>query len=260
MNAWQVDRFELLSGEQRLLPALYLEHDPPRTSPFEAKHPVTGDVAIVHVTHFNELMWDCDGTPTTVVEHGVEVPESARWTGELERGLVVVNNLGARGRRLGRDVFEDVRERVPLDLVGMESERLGGLGEIPPPELPAFAARYRFLFNPIRWTSLGLAVCEAMHVGLPVIGLATTEMARAIENGVSGFVDTDVDALVEHMLRLLDNHDEATRLSEGARRRGRSLYGIERFATAWTDLLERVARDGPAAAATSGSAALSMPS
>jgi glycosyltransferase involved in cell wall biosynthesis len=237
--AWTVDRYELLSHEQRALPSIYLEHDPPRESPFDTRHHVREPgTLVVHVTHFNRLMWDCGEAATAVIEHGVEVPEEARWTGELERGLVIVNNLASRGRRLGLDVFEEVRERVPLDLVGMGSEELGGLGEIPPPELPAFAARYRFLFNPIRWTSLGLAVCEALHVGLPVVGLATTEMSRAIENGVSGFVDTNVEELVARMLQLLDDRDEAAALSEGARQVAREHYGIERFAAGWTNLVD----------------------
>ena len=238
LEAWEIDRLELLSEEQRRLPSIYLEHDPPRESPFDSRHPVDGATLIVHVTHFNRLAWDCGDAPTAVIEHGVAVPESAVWTGELERGLVIVNTMQSRGRRLGRDVFQDVRRRVPLDLVGMGSEELGGLGEISPPDLPAFAARYRFLFNPIRWTSLGLAVCEALQVGLPVVGLATTEMSRAIENGVSGYVDTDVETLVGHMLRLLDDPEEARALSEGARQAGRERYGIERFAAAWTDLVD----------------------
>jgi hypothetical protein len=247
-DAWEHDRFELLSEEQRALPAVYLEHDPPRESAFATRHHVDDPaVLVVHVTHFNQLMWDCGAVPTTVVEHGVEISDGVRWTGELKRGLVIVNNLGPRGRRLGSDVFERVRREVPLDLVGMGSTELGGLGEISPPELAAFAARYRFLFNPIRWTSLGLAVCEALHVGLPVVGLATTEMSRAIENGVCGYVDTDVDALVGHMQRLLAAPDEAGRLSEGSRRLGRERFGIERFAGRWTDVLERAARRTPTA-------------
>ncbi|MFP3344721.1 hypothetical protein R0J87_19785, partial [Halomonas sp. SIMBA_159] len=92
-----------------------------------------------------------------VIEHGVVVPEGVRYTGELERGIVVVNHLAQRGRRLGADVFADVRTRVPLDLVGMDAERLDGIGEVGNLDLAAFTARYRFFFNPIRWTSLGLA-------------------------------------------------------------------------------------------------------
>ena len=245
LEPWRSDRFELLSDEQRALPAVYLEHDPPRESPFAQRHPVAEGVdLLVHVTHFNRSMWDCGDLPTTVVEHGVAVREDVSWTGELERGLVVVNNLASRGRRLGLDVFEEVRERVPLDLVGLGSEELGGLGPVSAEELPRLAARYRFLFNPIRWTSLGLAVCEALHVGLPVVGLATTEMPRAIANGVSGYVDTDVEALVSHMLRLLEDADEAAALSEGARRIARERYGIDRFASTWTDLVDGLTREG----------------
>jgi glycosyltransferase involved in cell wall biosynthesis len=242
LETWRYDRHVVLTEAQRGLPQIVLEHDPPRRSPFDSRHPVAGeDVLLVQVTHFNELAWDSGDTPTRVIEHGVEVPPEARYTGELERGLVIVNNLASRGRRLGLDVFLRAREHVPLDLVGMGSEELGGLGEIPPRELPAFAARYRFLFNPIRWTSLGLAVCEAMHVGLPVVGLATTEMSRAIENGVCGYVDTDVRALVRRMRHLLADPEHAHRLSAAARLVARERYGIERFARRWTETFDEAA-------------------
>ncbi len=59
----------------------------------------------------------------------------------------------------------------------MGAEEAGGLGEVRHVELAAFAARYRFFFNPIRYTSLGLAVIEAMMVGMPIVALATTEMS-----------------------------------------------------------------------------------
>ena len=95
--------------------------------------------------------------------------------------------------------------------------------------------RYRFVFNPIRYTSLGLAICEAMMVGLPIIGLATTEMATAIENGVSGYVDTNVPRLVEHMHRLLSHPMEAHRLSEGARHRAGQRFNIQRFVSDWNE-------------------------
>jgi glycosyltransferase involved in cell wall biosynthesis len=238
---WHIDQYDLLSAAQRRLPRIYLEHDPPRENPFEERHPVDDPaVLIVHVTHFNDLMYDCGGSPTRVIEHGVTVPDVS-WTGELERGLVVVNHLARRGRRLGADVLERVRAAgVPLDLVGMAAEESGGLGEVTHDELPAFQARYRFLFNPIRYTSLGLAVCEAMAVGMPVVAVATTEHAVAVENGVSGYADTSVDRLAARMRQLLADHDEARRLSEGARAHAREHYGIERFAADWDRVIDEV--------------------
>ena len=93
-----------------------------------------------------------------MIEHGVHLPAPATYAGDLERGIVVVNHLHRRGRRLGADVFHSLRQRVPLDLVGMGAEEAGGIGEVGNLALPAFCARYRFFFNPIRYTSLGLAV------------------------------------------------------------------------------------------------------
>ena len=229
------DQHAILSEAQRRLPRVYLEHDPPREAPTDTRHVVDDpEVLLVHVTHFNDLMWDSGRTPTRVIEHGVVVPEAARYTGELERGIVVVNNLQGRGRRLGADVFARVQSEIPLDLVGINATAMaGGLGEKSPHELPVFEARYRFFFNPIRYTSLGLAVCEAMMVGLPVIGLATTEMATVIENGVSGYIDTNVATLIGRMRDLLRDPGEARRLGDGARRVALDRFNIERFARDW---------------------------
>jgi glycosyltransferase involved in cell wall biosynthesis len=229
------DQYDLLTPAQRRLPQIYLEHDPPREHPVDSRHIVTDpDVLLVHCTAFNRLMWDNGATPSRVIDHGVLAPQ-ARYSGELPRGLVIINDLGKRGRRLGADVFNQVRKQVPLDLVGMGSKELGGLGEVLHRDLPAFAARYRFLFNPIRYTSMGLAVIEAMMVGLPVVALATTEMATVIKDGLNGFIDTDVAALVSRMNFLLQDPDEARLLGTRARKTALERFGIERFVADWND-------------------------
>ena len=234
------DQYDILSEDQRMGPRIYIEHDPPRSHPTDTKHVVDDpDVLLVHVTHFNRLMWDSGRTRTRVIEHGV--PElHASYTGEIERGIVVVNGITKRERRVGADVFQEVRARVPLELVGMGSEEAGGLGEVGHAELPGFAARHRFFFNPIRYTSLGLAVCEAMMLGMPIIGLATTEMARVVQNGVSGYVDTDVQALIGKMQELLRRPDEAKRLGANARRFAQEHFGMGRFTADWDSTLKAV--------------------
>jgi hypothetical protein len=236
------DQYEILSPAQRRLPRIYLEHDPPQQDPVNQRHFVDDpEILLVHVTHFNDLAWDSGRTPTRVIEHGVMVPEGVRHTGILDRGIVVVNHLARRGRRLGVDIFERARREVPLDLVGMASDEAGGLGEIDHDQLPAFEARYRFFFNPIRYTSLGLAVCEAMMIGMPIVGLATTEMATAVENGVSGYVHTDLAYLIQCMRDLGAHPAEARRLGDGARRAAEQCFDIRRFAADWDDAFAQVA-------------------
>ncbi len=239
------DQYEILSAGQRELPRLYLEHDPPRENPTDTRHPVDDpDILLVHVTHFNDLMWDSGRTPTTVIEHGVMVPDGMRYSGELPRGIAVVNNLRRRGRRLGADIFDKIRNQVPVDLVGMAAEELGGIGEVAHDQLPAFEARYRFFFNPIRYTSLGLAVCEAMMLGMPIVGLATTEMVTAIENGVSGYVHTDPAVLVQHMRDLIADPRLAQHLGSRARRVALERFAIQRFAQDWERAFAVVAGGG----------------
>jgi hypothetical protein len=237
------DQHEFLTPSQRALPRIYLEHDTPREHPTDMPHPVDDpDVLVVHVTHFNELMWQSGRSPTRVIEHGVMVPSGVFYQGNLERGVVVVNHLARRGRRLGGDIFERARRELALDLIGMGAQEMGGLGEVRHARLPAFIADYRFLFNPIRYTSLGLAVIEAMMVGMPVIGLATTEMATVIDNGESGYVDTNITTLISRMRELMRDPGEARRLGANARRTALERFGMERFIGDWDRTLRDVTR------------------
>jgi glycosyltransferase involved in cell wall biosynthesis len=152
----------------------------------------------------------------------------------------VVNNLDRRGRRLGLDVYRTMAAQLPLDLVGLGADRIGGLGEVDNRELPAFMARYRFFFNPIRYTSLGLAIVEAMMAGLPVVGLATTELVTVIRDGENGYVDTRPARLLEAMRGLLADPGEARRLGDNAQRAARERFGIERFVHDWETLIAQL--------------------
>lgn len=234
---YTTDQYQILSVAQRQLPRIYLEHNTPEGHPTNTKHPMQDPaVRLVHVTHFNKLMWDNGNVPTTVIEHGV-TDSTIAYNGDVERGLVIINNLPSRGRLLGLDVFMEARKHVPLDLVGMGTGELG-LGEVLHPQLPQFRSRYRFFFNPIRWTSLGLAVCEAMMSGVPVVGLATTELASVIENGRSGFIHTDLNYLVGKMKALLRDKTLAQQTGEEGRRVARQRFNIERFTAEWKSLFE----------------------
>ena len=226
------DQYEILSAEQRELPKIYLEHDPPRQHPTDTKHIVDDeDILLVHVTHFNRLMWDNNNTPTKVIEHGVTTPDIP-FSGELEKGIVVINNLPSRGRLLGLDIFLEVRKHIPLDLVGMGTGELG-LGEVLHPQLAEFISKYCFFFNPIRYTSHGLAVCEAMMLGIPVIGMATTEMPTVITNNVNGYIHSDISKLIDKMKTLISDKQQAVNMGIEGRKTALERYNIKRFVNDW---------------------------
>jgi glycosyltransferase involved in cell wall biosynthesis len=238
---FQADQYEILSDEQRKLPRIYLEHNAPSGHAACSEHPMNdSEVTLVHVTHYNKLMWQQSVPDVRVIEHGVmESPHA--YTGELEKGIVVINHIRERGRITGWDIFEQVREKVPLDLAGMGTEKYGGLGEVLHPQLPAFLSKYRFFFNPIRHTSLGLSLLEAMMAGLPVVSLATTEYATTIRHCHSGYVHTDIGLLTDHMQQLLRNRELAGELGQQAKQTAKLKFNINRFAKDWESLIRSVA-------------------
>ncbi|WPU67202.1 glycosyltransferase [Peredibacter starrii] len=238
-----IHQHEVLSKEQQELPRIYLEHDPPRENPTNTIHPVNDPgTMIVHVTDFNRLMWDCQKSPTTVIDHGVKIPEGVRYNGDLEKGIVIVNNIAKRGRRLGLDIYQEASKEVDLDLVGMGWEEANGIGEVSHQELPHFCSSYRYFFNPIRYTSLGLSICEAMMIGMPIIGLATTELATVVENNVSGFISTRPEELTIAAKELIRNKSLAEDWGEKARRAAVERFGMDRFVRDWNKTLHEVVR------------------
>jgi hypothetical protein len=241
-HAWEVDRHEVLSREQRALPTIVLEHDPPLGHPTDTRH-WAGDASalLVHVTPFNALMWDSGACRTAVVEHGVKLLAPVSATYELARAIAVVNNISTRGRRVGPDIYRRTREALPLDLVGMGSAEVGGLGEVSNAALPAFMARYRASFSPLRYTSLGLALIEAMMVGLPLVGFATTELATVIRNGENGFIDNRPERLHDALRRIVDDPGEARIMGRNARAYAQQRFGIGRFVDDWMRVFAEVA-------------------
>ncbi|GAB2523972.1 glycosyltransferase [Spirosoma aerophilum] len=235
---YQADRFEILSPEQRKRPTIYLEHNTPEPHPTNSRHPAANDpdVVLVHVTDYNRLMWDNGHTPTRVIKHSVAIDPTIRYRGEKREGIVVVNELHRRGRMAGFDLFDQFRQQLPLTVAGMKSAEIGGIGEIYYSRLHRTVAEYRFLFSPMRYSSLPLAVIEAMTIGMPIVAVATTELPTVIQNGVHGFVSADPAKLVEGMQFLLDNPDEARRMGKNARELALRDFGIARFVQDWNDV------------------------
>ena len=229
----------------RDVPAVYLEHNSPEGEINAMRHPAADrpGLTIVHVTHFNALFWDAGTTPARVIEHGIVDP-GYRYTGELPRAAVVVNEAARRGRVTGTDLLPRFGRVVPVDLFGMDAGRLGGIEDLPQERLHDEMARRRVYLHAIRWTSLGLSLLEAMHLGMPVVALATTEVAEAVPTD-AGVVSNRLDVIDAALRRLVADPEEARVLGKGAREAALSRYGLERFLADWDALLDEVSGGTP---------------
>lgn len=226
----------------RDVPAVYVEHNAPQGRINEMLHPASdrADVTLVHVTHFNRLFWDAGAARTCVIEHGIVDP-GYRYTGELARIGVAVNEPVRRTRVTGTDLLPRFAAAAPLDLFGMQVAPLAAQGygvheDWPQDRMHRELARRRVYAHPMRWTSLGLSLLEAMHLGMPVVALATTEAVVAVPPA-AGVVATDVDVLVAACRRMLADPDEARARGEAGREAALARYGLARFLTDWDVLL-----------------------
>ena len=231
------------------VPAVYVEHNTPMGDVPDTRHPMAGQdrIPIAHVTGFNELFWDCDGARTVVIEHGIVDP-GPRYTGELARAAVVVNDPVRRGRSVGTDLLPLVAGVGGVDVFGMRVDLLpGALGlptdrltvheDLPQSTMHDELPRRRVYVHTARWTSLGLSLLEAMHLAMPVVAVASTEAYAAVPPG-TGVITSRRDRLVEAVSTYLADPDLAAETGRAARQHALDHYGLKRFLTDWDRLLD----------------------
>jgi hypothetical protein len=227
----------------RELAAIFLEHNTPKSDVPSTRHPLADEpgMLLVHVTHFNELFWDCGSTRTCVIEHGVADP-GLRYTGRLPRLAFVVNEPVRRWRVTGTDLlarFADfdvdafgIDAHLLPEALGPAQQRVNFAGNLSPNMLYDAMAERRVYLHLNRWTSLGLSLIQAMMLGMPVVALDTTEASRAVP-AAAGARSTDLSELVTATRALLADPDEALHRGLIARRAALERYGVPRFLHDW---------------------------
>ncbi|CAM04758.1 glycosyl transferase, group 1 [Saccharopolyspora erythraea NRRL 2338] len=233
------------------VPAVYVEHDTPRGPAAATRHPMAdrADIPLVHVTHFNEVFWESGAAPTRVIEHGIVDP-GHHYTGDLDRAGMVVNEPVRRARITGSDLLPAFAAAAPLDVFGMGVRGLPDHLGLPAgrmrvhEDLPQHAmhrelAARRVYVHPYRWTSLGLALLEAMQLGMPVVALAATEAVEAVPAD-AGVVSTRPDVLADAVRELVADPGRAKEMGRAARAAALRRYPLERFLAAWDELLQEV--------------------
>jgi glycosyltransferase involved in cell wall biosynthesis len=238
------------------VPAVYVEHNTPGGEVTRTRHSLAdqSEIVVVHVTHFNRLFWDCGAAPTTVLEHGIVDP-GHRYSGDQERAVAAINDPVRRWRAVGTDLIPTLATAAPVDVLGMNVDRLNDALGLPVARLTAREmdqdrlhdemALRRVYVHTSRWTSLGLSLLEAMHLGMPVVALDTTEVSRAVPAG-AGVVTTSAEEMAEAVRWFVADADAAGTAGRAARAAALQRYGLQRFLDDWDRLLSETAATGPA--------------
>lgn len=232
----------------RDVPAVYVEHNTPGGQVPYTVHPLAGQstIPVVHVTHFNRLFWDCGSAPTDVVEHGIVDPGHL-YSGELARVAVAVNDPVRRGRAVGTDLLPLLASAAPVDVFGMNvsgvpsalslsSDLVTPYEDLPQHRMHVELARRRVYVHTSRWTSLGLSLLEAMHLGMPVVALATTEAYRAVPPS-AGVLTSSLEEVVAAARRFVADPEHARAAGACARAVALERFGLKRFLADWDERL-----------------------
>lgn len=230
------------------VPAVFVEHNAPRPAAATSPHPLAdrSDIPIVHVTHFNRLMWDNGRAPTVVINHGMADPGEL-FTGDIPAAATMINEPLRRGRIVGADLLAPLGAVVPIEVWGIGTEELNergrrhsgvtGMGDVPTGQLLPAVASHRVYLHTARWTSLGMSLLEAMFMGMPVVAVAST-MAPLAVPAEAGVVSADLDVLGRGLTEFLADRAAAEVAGKAARSHALAHFGIDRFLREWDDVID----------------------
>ena len=182
-----------------------------------------------------------------VIHHGIDtanypfgaVAEGAHllFLGRMSPAKGVETAITA-ARRSALPLKIAAKMREPLEFRYFEScieplldEDVEYVGEVGFDDKVRLLSTARALINPIEWPEpFGLVMIEALACGTPVVGYGSGAAPEIVDHGVTGFLTSDVDGLVDG-LQSIDSIDRL-RCREVVERR----FSIERMADQYVDV------------------------
>jgi len=227
------------------LRAVYLEHNTPGGNVPYTAHPLADQrsIPIVHVTHFNQLIWNNGVADTTVIPDGVVDP-GYQYTGTLPRMGMAINDPLRRGRAVGADLIGEFIDLAPIDLFGMQSDLMVPLipgkpparisaYNLPQPEMHAALSRRRVYLHLYRWNAIGLSLMEAMLIGMPVVALGMGEIAHVCDGGGDIVSSLSIEVLRSRTKDLLNDPEFAETCGRRAREAAQQKFSLSAFHKRW---------------------------
>lgn len=229
------------------VPAVYVEHNAPRPYPVESLHPIAEreDIPLVHVTAFNQLMWNSGRAHTVVIDHGIADPGHL-YTGDIAAAGALINEPIRRWRTVGADLLGPLGQSVPVHVWGIGTQDLNGppyqhpgvvgRGNLSTARLMKELAHRRVYLHTARWTSLGLSLLEAMFLGMPVVAVAST-MTPLVVPPEAGVVSADLDTLRDALSGLVADRYRAEVVGKAGRNYATEHFALDRFLRQWDQLI-----------------------
>jgi len=138
----------------------------------------------------------------------------------------------------GKAYFDDI------ELYGYGNDNIGKVAKGPRPqqEILELLTKAGVYFNPSKMSPIPMSLLEAAAVGLPIVSTAYCEPGLTFINLEHGIISNDVVELRKGIKYILDNPEDAKRMSENAKKVVIEKFNPEQFQKNWTKVFERIVK------------------
>lgn len=189
------------------------------------------------VVYISKLKRDDWGLPGRIIRPGIDPAQYGGYRGDHRGILRVCNYLRERGPMLGWEAHREVCTGLPSFVLGinrgLRGSRVAGSWEDLKEQYRSHRVYLNTAVHPYE-DGYNLAMLEAMATGMPIATMASP--TSPVRHGVDGVVGQTAAELREHVIRLLDNPEEAVRLGAAAQSKISMEFPLAAFKSSWTAL------------------------
>ena len=196
--------------------------------------------AHVFISNYSRKKWGRTGFDSQVIRHGLDTdfwcPQN-----DIEKdnhALSVVNLWASRDWCCGFKLWERVIEGFPYRVLGDNPGMSSAAKSLE--ELRDAYRRCKVFVNTSIHSPVPTTLIEAMSCGCAVVSTKNCMIPEIIENGKNGFISNDENELRDYIRMLLEDDKLRQTLGNEARKTITENYNIDRFASDWNKLFNKV--------------------
>ena len=182
----------------------------------------------------------CPDHKSKLLYFGKYFDDFESWTGCHPVAYATCNSIHKRGSGCGWELMKQFKRSLPVMLSGKETDEVGGMGEIPEPQMrERFRDSAYFVSFGTVPAALIMSQIEAWCAGCPVVcydnghGIAEEQMNLMLSN--------DVDTMINHAKRCLA--DKGSReFWHKASLQNRERFDVKKVGPEWVEFITRIMR------------------
>lgn len=230
--------YQILSSIASALgcPLICVEHNYPNT---ECNEFLTRNLAdqpsnlnIFSSTSCRDI-WGIDGK---IIQPGIDTDYFNEWDGIVPKALIIADNYNQKHR--GFEIFQQLCSKFPIALFGNN-----GNNSQPPKSMKHYLQLYRehrLFVNTSTWDCNNIRMLEAMAVGCPIITTNTGNHGEIIQNNVNGFITNNIDEMIQHANKLLNDRQFAEKIGKNARQTAIDRFNEKNLIESYNNMFENI--------------------